>query len=64
MFVSKVFVTPLDKMGNLKAFAAVELTNDGAKVACLKINGIKLMDGVNGLFISMPSTFKEKEDGK
>lgn len=37
------------EMGNLKGFSTISLDD------CFTVTGIKIIEGVNGLFISMPS---------
>lgn len=51
--VEKIFKS--NKESRMKAFASV-LVDD-----CLKITGIKIIEGNNGLFISMPS--RQLNDG-
>ena len=55
-----VRVYPLENpLGNTKAFASVALNVDGQDVAAIR--GIRVVDGQNGMFVSMPQSKKEKE---
>ncbi len=54
--ISEIKVRPYERgKSNLKAFVDVLIDE------CLAINGIKIMDGKNGLWLSMPSV-KGKND--
>jgi stage V sporulation protein G len=54
--ITEVRVTKQDGQGTLKAFASITL--DGA----FAVHGIRVVDGKNGLFVSMPN--RQVKDGE
>lgn len=56
MDVEVVDIRKITGDGNVKAFAAVKLAD------CMVIKGFRVVNGKNGLFVSMPS--KASKDGR
>ena len=53
MNITKVIVCPHNQKGKLKAFATIVIEH------CFIIHELKLIEGENGLFVSMPSRRKK-----
>jgi stage V sporulation protein G len=56
MEIMKVNVYPVNGKSNLKAFVSINLDDE------IVIKNLKVVEGKNGLFVSMPS--EKAEDGK
>ncbi len=55
MNITQVKITPLDS-GNTKAFASITIDNE------FVVTGLRIINGRNGLFVSMPSRKNSKPD--
>lgn len=55
MKVTEVRITPREEDGRLKAFANITFDD------CFVVRGLKVIDGNDGLFVSMPS--RKRADG-
>lgn len=58
MKITEVNIKPITGKGKLVAFVDIIIDN------ALKVTGLKIVNGSNGLFISMPSTSYEKDGQK
>ncbi len=52
--ISEVRIYKMENSGNLKAYATVTLDNSYA------VHGLKVLEGENGLWVSMPATRSKK----
>lgn len=56
MEITKVRVFPMEGKGQLKAFVSITLGN------CFAVNGIRVVEGNKGVFVSMPNRKDTKND--